>query len=540
MRVTSIFSFLLCASSVMASPSAVVNEGSYVIPLPSSLEQHLGEPGFSLQSPIHLPKCSFSSLVRIVFQKNNIEMTDKGKANLFLIKDSSLGKEAYKLSVNSQKIEIFYSSNNGVYYALQTLVQSIVKDEKGQLAIPTMTVSDAPRFAWRGLMMDSGRHLMPIDDIKKIIDLMSRYKLNTLHWHLTDDQGWRLEIKKYPKLVEVGSRRDESPIVGQRNKGDGVPYQGYYTQSQVKDLVSYAKVRGVTVIPEIEMPGHATAAITAYPELGNKDIVGYSPKVVTQWGVFPYIFSPSERTFNFLSDVIDEVCELFPDSPYIHIGGDEAPKDQWKQSAFAQKVMKDNALKSEDELQSYFVKRMEQIIHAKGKRLIGWDEIQEGGLSPSATMMVWRDWSWAKHAIARGNNVVMSPGSHLYLDSEQGPGKPNIPEYETINNNGGKDWLWVYSMDPIPEGISKESEKHVLGCQGNVWSEYILKLPKWEYQVFPRAIALSEVGWTALERKNKDDFQKRLEKQLSFLDANQVNYRRIDNGAPAIPNAVVK
>ena len=389
-------------------------------------------------------------------------------------------------------------------------------------------------------MMDSCRHMMPVRDIKKILDLMERYKFNTLHWHLTDDQGWRLPIAKYPRLTAVGGTRAQSPVIGSRNKADGTPYSGHYTADEIREVVQYAKDRGITVIPEVELPGHASAAIAAYPELGNTDIPGFAPKVQETWGVLPYTFAPTEKTFHFLEDVIDEVCALFPDSPYIHIGGDEAPKDQWKQSAAAQQVMKDNGLANENELQSYFIRRVEKMINSHGKRLIGWDEIQEGGLSPTATMMVWRSWmpNSARHALEQGNDVVMTPNSHLYFDYDQGPGKPSAPEYETINDDN-LTWQRVYGLEPVPQGTPREREKQVLGCQANIWTEYIPNLPKWEYHAFPRALALAEVAWTPKELKNEKDFRKRLDRQLPFLDAHGVNYKRPDNGAPAQPDAVI-
>lgn len=391
-----------------------------------------------------------------------------------------------------------------------------------------------------GLMVDSCRHMMPVRDIKKVLDLMERYKFNTLHWHLTDDQGWRLPIAKYPRLTTVGGARAQSPVIGNRNKGDGIPYSGHYTADEIRDVVRYARDRGITVIPEVEMPGHASAAIAAYPELGNTDIPGYEPRVQETWGVHSYTFSPTEKTFRFLEDVIDEICALFPDSPYIHIGGDEAPKNQWKQSPTAQRIMKDNGLANEHELQSYFIRRVEKMINNRGKRLIGWDEIQEGGLSPTATMMVWRSQMphIAAQTLARGNDIVMTPNSHLYFDYDQGPGKPAAPEYETINNNQ-LTWQHVYRLEPVPQGTPREREKQVLGCQANIWTEYIPNLPKWEYHVFPRALALAEVAWTPQELKNEKDFRKRLDRQLPFLDARGVNYKRPDNGAPAQPEAVI-
>lgn len=524
------------------TPSAPVQEAPHIIPHPASLEFKTGQSGFSLKDGVKLPAGHpLTAAAERLFRENGVKTTavEQG-AHLSFTEDKSLGKEGYRMTVTPDSISIACGSANGGFYALQSLMQDIVKDSGDIPALGTMNVEDRPRFAWRGLMMDSVRHMMPVQDIKKVLDLMARYKFNTLHWHLTDDQGWRLPVAKYPRLTAVGGTRAQSPIMGNRSKPDGKPYSGHYTADEIRDVVRYAKDRGITVIPEVELPGHASAAITSYPELGNADIPNYAPKVQETWGVHPYTFAPTEKTFRFLQDVIDEVCLLFPDSPYIHIGGDEAPKDQWKQSAMAQQVMKDNGLRNEHELQSYFIRRVEKIINGHGKRLIGWDEIQEGGLSPTATMMVWRSWmpNSAKHALDRGNDVVMTPNSHLYFDYGQGPGKPAAAEYETINDDS-LTWQHVYALEPVPQGTPPEQEKQVLGCQANLWAEYIPNLPKWEYQVFPRALALAEVAWTPRELKNEGDFRRRMERQLPFLDARGVNYRRPDNGAPARPEAVI-
>ncbi len=528
----------LLTTLAFAVPSGPVPTGSAIIPKPVLLQEKLGEPGFCLEQGIRIAPGAMASAAACILQNAGIktQINDKNPELSFVV-DRSLAKEAYKLKVTPQAISIAASSKEGILYGLRSLSQSITKDDQGKKCFPTMEIDDKPRFAWRGLHMDSARHMLSVKDIKSVIDLLARYKFNVLHWHLTDDQGWRIEIKKYPKLTEVGSIRQQSATFGNRNKPDGKPYGGYYTQEEIKDVVKFAAQRGITVVPEIEVPGHAAAAITAYPEFGNKDIPNYKPEVIWRYGVFPYLFSPTEETFKFLDGVFAEVAALFPDSPYIHIGGDEAPKDQWKASPTAQKIMKEQGLKNEHELQSYFVKRVEQIVNKYNKRIIGWDEIQEGGLSPTATMMVWRDWKWAKHAIERGNDVIMTPTSHLYLDYGQGPGAPNKPEYEVI---GGHIPLEkVYSLNPVPEGLTKEQEKHILGCQGNVWSEYIPDLVKYQYVVFPRAIALAEVAWTPQELKNEQDFKNRLNKHLPYLDSLKVNYRRPDNGAPAQPDAVI-
>lgn len=524
-------------------PSAPIVGSSYIIPRPASVQiTPEGAIGFSLKNGIKLPaKHPFSTSAERILHLNGIKTTKDNKhAELTFSEDVSLKKEAYRLIVTPTSITIVSGSKIGALYALHSLTQCVGTDKNGDPAIPTLIIEDTPRFSWRGLMMDSCRHMMPIQDIKKILTLMERYKFNTLHWHLTDDQGWRLPIAKYPKLTTVGSTRAQSPVIGNRNKPDQTPYTGHYTAADIREVVQYAKERGITIIPEVELPGHASAAIAAYPELGNSDIPNYAPKVQESWGVHPYTFAPTEKTFRFLEDVIDEICILFPDSPYIHIGGDEAPKEQWKQSPTAQKIMKDNGLTNEYELQSYFIRRVEKIINKHGKKLIGWDEIQEGGLSPSATMMVWRSWlpNGAKQALEQGNDVVMTPNSHLYFDYDQGSGKPNSSEYETINNDK-LTWQHVYSLEPIPSNITQKQAKQILGCQANVWTEYIPNLPKWEYQVFPRALALAEVAWTPKELKNEDHFLKRLYLQLPFLDSLHVNYKRPDNGSPAQPNAVI-
>lgn len=537
------------------SRSGNITEAPAIIPAPRQKEVHLSQEGFRItkQVPIHVSASSkadkelMNSFIRgwkdagyepkaFSSPKNAITLSSKAPETA----ESELPSgekikygESYELTVSPTGIQVTAGGPAGAYYAARTLAQAVVKDERGISAVPVMGIKDAPRFSWRGLMIDSGRNPRTTDELKKIIDLMAQYKMNTMHWHLTDDQGWRLEIKKYPKLTTTGALRSETPLLGNRNKGDGKPFSAFYTQEQVKDIVQYAKDRHITVVPEIEMPGHATAAITAYPELGNKDIPDYKPAVVTRWGVFPYIFSPSETTFNFLDDVMTEVVSLFPDSPYIHVGGDEAPKDQWNQSPFAQEVMKKNNLKDSHELQSYFIQRAEEIINKKGKRLIGWDEIQEGGLSKTATMMVWRDWKWAKHALDNGNDIIMTPTSHCYLDYSAG-NNPGGPAFDMIGGNVPLEK--VYSLDPMPKDITPEQQKQVLGVQGNCWSEYLHTMGKWEFVIFPRAIAMAEVGWTLPENKNYDDFKIRLEKEKATLDRMKVNYRK-DDGTPAQPDA---
>ena len=423
------------------------------------------------------------------------------------------------------------SSPAGWFYAIQTLRQLLptaifaATPQVGvEWKVPCCVLEDRPRFAWRGLMLDCARHFFAEEEIKRFLDHMALYKYNTFHWHLVDDQGWRLDIRRYPRLVEVGSVRAETPRAGNRNEGDGVPYGDYYTQEEVREIVRYAAERHITVIPEIEMPGHSGAAIAAYPELGNFDIPGYQPEVKTRWGVNPYIYAPSETVFEFLRNVLLEVMELFP-SRYIHIGGDEAPKEQWRKSAFAQGVMQREGIASEEELQSWFLRRIEDFLSSHGRRLIGWDEIQEGGLSPGAIMMLWRDWKWARAALNAGNQVIMTPASHCYLDYTQGP-----IETEPEAICGELRLEKVYDLEPIPDGLNPGAETGVMGVQGNVWTEYIRDVAYLDFMTWPRAAALAEVAWSAKEHRCFKSFIARLGHHLEMMRRLGIGYRPLDAG----------
>ncbi len=443
---------------------------------------------------------------------------------------ASLPAGGYTLAISPKSIVITGKDAAGAYYGTRSILQLLPpegdaawKDAAAE-KLPALEITDYPRFAWRGVMLDVGRHFQPPEDVKRFIDWMAFHKLNTFHWHLTEDQGWRIEIKKYPKLTEVGSWRDSSPPYGNRDSDDGKRYGGFYTQEQIKDIVAYASARHITIVPEIEMPGHAAAAIAAYPELGNSDIAGYAPKVITRWGVHPYIFAPKEETFHFLEDVLTEVCGLFP-SKYIHIGGDEAPKTQWENSKFAQELMKREGLKNEEELQSWFVKRIGTFLESKNRKLIGWDEIQEGGLPKTATMMVWRDAKWAKHALALGNDVVMATTSHLYFDYYQAPAAGELAkgkEYECIGGNLPLEKVYSYNPTFVAENPSQE--KQILGTQGQLWAEYLKDMKKVEYVAFPRVAALAEVAWTPLDRKNYEDFIRRLVGVMKQYDGGNLNH----------------
>lgn len=426
-------------------------------------------------------------------------------------------REAYRLSVDEQRIHVS-GAPAGLFYGMQSLGQLLPAKRGTAPRIAGVDIEDRPRFGYRGMHLDVGRHLFPVEFIKKYLDLMAQYKLNTFHWHLTEDQGWRIEIKKYPRLAEVGSRRRET-VLGQNIDpyvGDGIPYGGYYTQAQVKDIVAYAQARHITVIPEIEMPGHSLAALAAYPELACTP----GPfEVGTTWGVIEDIYCPKEQTFKFLEDVLTEVIALFP-APYVHIGGDEAPKPRWRQSEFAQALIKREGLKDEHGLQSYFIRRMEKFLNSKGKRIIGWDEILEGGLAPDATVMSWRGEAGGIAAARQQHDVIMTPTDCCYFDYGQGPA-----ESEPDQRGGALTLDVVYGYDPVPEELTREEARYIRGVQANVWTEY-LKTPQMvEYMVFPRMLALAEVAWTAPARKDYADFLRRLPWQFSWLDREQVHYR---------------
>ncbi len=427
--------------------------------------------------------------------------------------------DTYAINVEPSSIRI-EGLDTGQFYAIQTLMQMMLSPSDGRYQIPGVRIVDSPRFQYRGMHLDVARHFEPVDFVKKFIDLMSQYKFNYFHWHLTDDQGWRIPIKKYPRLTEIGSTRPET--VKERNLtpyiGDGIPHGGFYTRDQIKEVVKYAKERHITVIPEIELPGHASAALAAYPQFGCK--TDYKYKVQTTWGIFKEVFCPTDETFKFLEDVLEETIKLFPDSPYIHIGGDEVLKDHWKESAFVQELKKKENLKDEHEVQSYFVQRIEKFVNSKGKKIIGWDEILEGGLAPNATVMSWRGMKGGIEAAKSKHDVIMTPTDYVYFDYGQGD-----PAYEPLNIGSYVPLEKVYSFEPVPKELTADEAKYIIGGQANIWTEYLKTPAAVEYMAFPRMLALSEVLWSKPEDKNYTDFLSRLNAQLPRLDAQNVNYR---------------
>jgi hexosaminidase len=427
--------------------------------------------------------------------------------------------ETYSLKVGKDYIRIHGDDAAGTFYGMQTLIQLLPLQKAKAFWITGVDVFDQPRFPYRGLHLDVGRHFFPVEFVKKYIDLMAMHKMNTFHWHLTDDQGWRIEIKKYPRLQEIASRRKET-MLGHYNdqKYDGKPYGGYYTQEQIRDVVKYATERHVTVIPEIEMPGHALAALTAYPHLG---CTGGPYQVGTRWGVYDDVYcAGNDSVFTFNENVLDEVMLLFP-GKYIHIGGDESPKVRWEKCPKCQKRMKDEGLKDEHALQSYFIQRIEKYLNSKGRQIIGWDEILEGGLAPNATVMSWRGIEGGIAAARQHHNVIMTPGNYCYLDHYQSQGKN-----EPLAIGGFTPVSEVYSYEPVPDELSREEAKFIRGAQGNVWTEYMKNSEHVEYMVYPRAIALAEVLWSPKEKKDYNNFLERLKARLPLLAMKGVNYAK--------------
>ncbi len=428
--------------------------------------------------------------------------------------------EGYHLGVDGDRVVVTGDDHAGLFYGMQTLDQLLPARWNGSdpVRVPAVDISDAPRFPYRGMHLDVSRHFFGPEFVKRYIDLLSRYKIRYFHWHLTDDEGWRIQIQRYPKLTEIGSVRSETQVAKNFDPyvGDGKPYTGYYTQDEIRDIVAYAKKRYVTIIPEIEMPGHSEAALAAYPELactpGPFD-------VGTHWGVYEDIYCPKEATFTFLENVLTEVMDLFP-GRYIHIGGDEVPKVRWEHSDTAQAVMQREGLANEEELQRWFVERIGNFLEAHGRTLIGWDEILEGGIPADAVIMSWRGTAGGINAAKAGHDAIMTPGTPLYFDHYQGP-----PDSEPLAIGGYNPLEKVYAYDPVPDSLTPEEAHHILGAQGNVWAEYMATPDYVEYMVLPRMLALSEVDWTDPSQKSFDDFAHRLPWHLDRLDALGIKYR---------------
>jgi hexosaminidase len=504
--------------------------GISVIPKPNKIEVKSGEFSLTPNTRIILPDGDenlqvvaeqLASRLRAVtgYPFEIVRRSGKSSNTILLTansKEEELESEGYELNISKEAVSIKGRTPAGVFYGVQTFYQLLPPEvEKNGLvpgkswSVPCIRIEDQPRFRWRGMHLDVARHFFPKEFVKKYIDVLASYKMNTFHWHLTDDQGWRIEIKKYPRLTQIGSQRKET-------MGDCKPYGGFYTQDEIREIVRYAKERFITIVPEIEMPGHCLAALASYPELSCS---GGPFNVGTEWGVINDVYcAGSEKTFEFLEDVIDEVSSLFP-GQFFHIGGDECPKIRWSNCVRCQNRIKAEGLKDEHELQSYFIKRIEKILNARRKRLIGWDEILEGGLAPNATVMSWRGVQGGIEAAKASHDVVMTPTSHCYFDYFQGvAGEPRtVSGFLPIDT--------VYSFEPVPGDLSADGARHILGAQGNVWTEWMPDSAQVEFMVLPRLCAMSEVLWTEQSRRDLRDFTQRLEKHYDRFVARDLNFR---------------
>lgn len=522
----------LCFLASCAEPQGEVksyNQGINIIPTPQSLVQHDGffrlgsNTAIAAASPEAKTVAEFFAAKMRTATGLNIQVAEKG--NIQLSVDPSLdvaNDEGYTLDVTKDGAVVVAKTAQGLFYGMQSFLQLLPAEIESPSKVngiawqaPAVSIKDAPRFGYRGIMLDPCRHFMPVENVKKYLDVLSLFKMNRMHWHLTDDQGWRIEIKKYPKLTEIASKRID---------GEGTEHSGYYTQEEIKEIVKYAADRFITVVPELELPGHEMAAIAAYPNLSCKGEQG-TPRII--WGVEDIVMCPGkEDMFTFLQDVIDEMVPLFP-SEYFHIGGDECPKISWKNCPLCQKRIKEEGLKAdskhsaEERLQSYVIQRMEKYLATKGKKIIGWDEILEGGLAPSATVMSWRGEDGGIAAALMDHTVIMTPGGNgMYLDAYQGDSK-----IEPVTIGGYTLLEKTYSYDPIPDTlVAMGKSNYILGVQGNTWSEYMYDEAKRDYMVFPRILAVAEIGWTNLDRKDYKDFERRIENAYVRLDGHAINY----------------
>ena len=515
------------------------NKNAYaIIPAPVSLVPMNGSFTFSKKSKIILSvinnetKLAADYLALLIKNPTGLSIpVEEGSKSIsrsvFMSFDSSIvNSEGYVLKITPDIIDIKAKSAVGMFYAVQTIRQLLpVEVENGKiikglvLSVPACEIKDEPGFVYRGMHLDVGRHMFPVAYIKRYIDMMALHKMNTFHWHLTEDQGWRIEIKKYPRLTKIGGFRKET-LVGSGNEKpqvfDGKPYGGFYTQEEVKDIVAYAKSKFITIIPEIEMPGHSSAALAAYPEFS---CTGGPIEVATKWGVFPDVYcAGKDATFNFLEDILSEVIDLFP-GKYIHIGGDECPKDRWEKCQDCQNRIKKEGLKDEKELQSYFISRIEKFLISKNRKLIGWDEILEGGLAPEATVMSWRGIDGGIEAARQKHDVIMSPYNDVYLYIYQCE-----PKGQPLAASGYLPLEKVYSFNPLPDKLNKEEQKYILGLEGCLWSEFVNSPELLEYMVYPRMFAIAETGWTPASGKDFKGFLSRLEIVKKRYDAIGINY----------------
>lgn len=530
----SIVAGVFCSAGLLSATSADYN----VVPLPRSVVIGKGDP-FILEAGtvVMYPaddmqmKRNAEFLAEYVKEMTDMDLsvqpspknTKKLKNVIVLSLDPAVTEEeGYVINVSGKQIAIEGKTPKGVFYGIQTLRKSLPLGSD-TIEFPSATIVDSPRFAYRGMMLDVARHFFSVDFVKRYIDLLALHNINTFHWHLSDDQGWRIEIRKYPKLAEIASMRQRTVISKNSPIYDYTPYGGYYTREEAKEIVEYAKERYITVIPEIDLPGHMLAALAAYPELG---CTGGPYEVCPHWGIFKDVLCiGKDATMDFLFGVMDEICEIFP-SEYVHIGGDECPRDRWKVCPDCQKRIAEEGLKSdgkhsaEDRLQSWCMTQVEKHLNAKGKKIIGWDEILEGDVAPNATVMSWRGMKGGIEAAKLGHDVIMTPTTHVYFDYYQTDKTSNEP----FGIGGYLPVEKVYSLEPVPAELTPEQQKHILGAQANLWTEYVLNDDHVEYMVLPRMAALCEVQWSVPEKKDYDDFLKRLGTFVKVYDKYDLQY----------------
>ena len=534
---------LLAGALALACASCTAEkEANYqVIPLPQEVSLTQGNP-FKLNENVLIAYPENNALLQrnaeflseYIQQATNyapktkaIAAGEQVKNAIVLGLDPSIAnKEGYVLTTTPEGISINGQTENGVFYGIQTLRKSIPAEAKeATILIPAGEIKDEPRFSYRGMHLDVGRHFFPKEFMKKYIDLLALHNMNTFHWHLTDDQGWRIEIKKYPKLTEIGSQRSRTVIGRNTQEYDNTPYGGFFTQEEAKEIVKYAQERYITVIPEVDLPGHMLAALAAYPEMG---CTGGPYEVCPRWGIFEDVLCiGNDQTMQFLEDVMNEIIEIFP-SKYVHIGGDEAPRTRWEKCPKCQARIKTEGLKAdknhtaEDRLQSYCMTRIEEFLNSKGRQIIGWDEILEGDVAPNATVMSWRGMEGGIKAAQLGHDVIMTPTSFCYFDYYQTADTKDEP----LGIGGYVPIEKVYSLEPVPAVLTEEQSKHILGAQANLWTEYIHSSEHVEYMVLPRMAALAEVQWTQPEKKDFKDFTKRLARLMKFYQRDGFNYAK--------------
>ncbi|WP_311416030.1 beta-N-acetylhexosaminidase [Hoylesella shahii] len=537
---------LLAAALSFSMLSAHAADANYnVVPLPKSVVMVKGQP-FNLTSATTIVyegtnpemKRNARFLSEYIQQSTGIKTTlldkrDKKAAAIVLVINPKVqGDEAYRLTVNNKQITIAASTPAGVFYGIQTLRKSLpVQTNGADITLPAVDIADAPRFGYRGMMLDCGRHFFPVSFVKKFIDILAMHNMNVFHWHLTEDQGWRLEIKSHPELTAKSSMRSGTVIGHNATVDDSIPHGGFYTQQEARDIVEYARQRHITVIPEIDMPGHTLAALAAYPELG---CTGGPYEVGHRWGVYKDVLClGKESTYKFVQDVIDEVVDIFP-AKYFHIGGDESPTVMWEKCPNCLQKAKDENTDIKH-LQQYFTNRIEKYLNSKGKSIIGWDEILEGKINQSATIMSWRGVEPGLKAAKQGHDVIMTPSSHVYFDHYQA--KETKHEPDAIG--GCSPVEKVYSYEPLPETLDAEAKNRIKGVQANLWTEYIPFTTQAEYMVLPRMAALAEVQWTPAGQKNFDNFSKRALRLSDLYDRYGYVYARHLWKEKAIPTSAL-